>query len=132
MERNLRAPLAGIRRVAKEQGAPLPRLDVLVRTGDTPQSVRRRMVKHPPHILITTPESLYLILTSPVARDMFRTVRTVIVDEIHTLVGNKRGVHLAVSLERVVELTSQRVQRIGLSATQRPLDEVARFLGGSG
>ncbi|HSR30970.1 MAG TPA: DEAD/DEAH box helicase, partial [Anaerolineae bacterium] len=130
VERNLRAPLAGIRRVAKEQGAPLPRLDVLVRTGDTPQSVRRRMVKHPPHILITTPESLYLILTSPVARDMFRTVRTVIVDEIHTLVGNKRGVHLAVSLERVVELTSQRVQRIGLSATQRPLDEVARFLGG--
>ena len=90
--------------VAKEQGAPLPRLDVLVRTGDTPQSVRRRMVKHPPHILITTPESLYLILTSPVAREMFRTLRTLIVDEIHTLVGNKRGVHLAISLERVVEL----------------------------
>jgi ATP-dependent Lhr-like helicase len=130
VERNLRAPLAGIRRVAKEQGAPLPRLDVLVRTGDTPQSVRRQMVKHPPHILITTPESLYLILTSPVAREMFRTVRTVIVDEIHTLVGNKRGVHLAVSLERVVELAEQPVQRIGLSATQRPLDEVARFLGG--
>jgi ATP-dependent Lhr-like helicase len=131
VERNLRAPLAGIRRVAKEGGAPLPRLDVLVRTGDTPQSVRRRMVKHPPHVLITTPESLYLILTSPVARDMFRTVRTVIVDEIHTLVGNKRGVHLAVSLERVVELAGGPVQRIGLSATQRPLDEVARFLGGS-
>ena len=71
-----------------------------MRTGDTPQSARQRMVKHPPHILITTPESLYLILTSPVARDMFRTVRTVIVDEIHTLVGNKRGVHLALSLER--------------------------------
>ncbi|MFN2243146.1 MAG: DEAD/DEAH box helicase, partial [Anaerolineae bacterium] len=143
VERNLRAPLAGIRRVAKEQGAPLPRLDVLVRTGDTPQSDRRRMVKHPPHVLITTPESLYLILTSPVGRDMFRTVHTIIVDEIHTLVGNKRGVHLAISLERVVELTRQRtgelaqgtgrqqpVQRIGLSATQRPLDEVARFLGG--
>jgi ATP-dependent Lhr-like helicase len=130
VERNLRSPLAGIRRVAKHQGAPLPRLDVLVRTGDTPQSVRRRMVKHPPHILITTPESLYLILTSPVARDMFRTVRTVIVDEIHTLVGNKRGVHLAVSLERVVELAGHPIQRIGLSATQRPLEEVARFLGG--
>jgi len=135
VERNLRAPLAGIRRVAQEQGAPLPRLDVLVRTGDTPQSVRQRMVKHPPHILITTPESLYLILTSPAAREMFRTVRTVIVDEIHTLVGNKRGVHLAVSLERVVEIAAQPpvggpVQRIGLSATQRPLDEVARFLGG--
>ncbi|MEJ2737872.1 MAG: DEAD/DEAH box helicase, partial [Anaerolineae bacterium] len=130
VERNLRAPLAGIRRLAKEQGAPLPRLDVLVRTGDTPQSVRRRMVKRPPHILITTPESLYLILTSPVAREMFRTVRTVIVDEIHTLVGNKRGVHLALSLERVVELAGAPIQRIGLSATQRPLDEVARFLGG--
>ena len=135
VERNLRAPLAGIRRVAKEQRAPLPRLDVMVRTGDTPQSDRRRMVKHPPHVLITTPESLYLILTSPVARDMFRTVRTIIVDEIHTLVGNKRGVHLAISLERVEQLAHQRgaqqpVQRIGLSATQRPLDEVARFLGG--
>jgi ATP-dependent Lhr-like helicase len=132
VERNLRAPLAGIRRVAKEQGAPFPRLDVLVRTGDTPQSVRRRMVKHPPHVLITTPESLYLILTSPVARGMFRTVQTVIVDEIHTLVGNKRGVHLAVSLERVLELAGHPIQRIGLSATQRPLDEVARFLGGYG
>ncbi len=130
VERNLRAPLAGIRRVAEEQGSHLPRLSVLVRTGDTPQSVRRQMVKHPPHILITTPESLYLILTSPVAREMFRTVRTLIVDEIHTLVGNKRGVHLAVSLERVVELAGRPIQRIGLSATQRPLDEVARFLGG--
>jgi len=130
VERNLRAPLAGIRRAAEEVGTPLPRLDVLVRTGDTPQSVRRRMVKHPPHILITTPESLYLILTSPVARDMFRSVHTIIVDEIHTLVGNKRGAHLAVSLERVQELVGQPIQRIGLSATQRPLDEVARFLGG--
>ncbi len=130
VERNLRAPLAGIRRVAEEQGSALPRLSVLVRTGDTPQSVRRQMVKHPPQVLITTPESLYLILTSPVAREMFRTVRTLIVDEIHTLVGNKRGVHLAVSLERVVELAGHPIQRIGLSATQRPLDEVARFLGG--
>jgi ATP-dependent Lhr-like helicase len=130
VERNLRAPLFGIRHAAEEMGAPLPKLDVLVRTGDTPQSVRQRMVKHPPHVLITTPESLYLILTSPVARDMFRTVRTLIVDEIHTLVGNKRGVHLALSLERVEELTEQPIQRIGLSATQRPLEEVACFLGG--
>jgi len=131
VERNLRAPLAGIGRVAKEQGAPLPPLSVTVRTGDTPQSARQQMVKHPPDILITTPESLYLILTSPLARGMFRTVRTVIVDEIHTLVGNKRGVHLALSLERVVELAGHPIHRIGLSATQRPLDEVARFLGGA-
>ena len=130
VERNLRVPLAGTRRVAKEMDSPLPRLEVLVRTGDTPQSARRRMAKHPPHVLITTPESLYLILTSPVAREMFRTLRTVIVDEIHTLVGNKRGVHLALSLERAVELAEGPVQRIGLSATQRPLEEVARFLGG--
>ncbi|MGD8625654.1 MAG: DEAD/DEAH box helicase, partial [Anaerolineae bacterium] len=130
VERNLRAPLAGIRRTAKEADQPLPRLEVMVRTGDTPQSARRRMAKHPPSILITTPESLYLILTSPVAREMFRSVHTVILDEIHTLVGNKRGVHLAVSLERVVELAGGPLQRIGLSATQRPLDEVARFLGG--
>lgn len=130
VERNLRLPLAGIRRVAQEQGAPLPRLSVLVRTGDTPQSARQQMAKHPPHILITTPESLYLILTSPVARRMFGAVQTVIVDEIHTLVGTKRGVHLALSLERVVDLAGGPVQRIGLSATQRPLDEVARFLGG--
>jgi ATP-dependent Lhr-like helicase len=130
VQRNLRVPLAGIHRVAEEQGTPLPRLDVLVRTGDTPSSARQQMAKHPPPILITTPESLYLLLTSPLARGMFRTVRTVIVDEIHTLVGNKRGAHLAVSLERVVELAGGPVQRIGLSATQRPLDEVARFLGG--
>jgi ATP-dependent Lhr-like helicase len=130
IERNLRTPLAGIRRTAESLGEPLPRIQVLVRTGDTPQSDRRRMVKHPPHILITTPESLYLILTSPVARDMFRWLHTVIVDEIHTLVGNKRGVHLALSLERAVELAEGPIQRIGLSATQRPLEEVARFLGG--
>ncbi len=130
VERNLRLPLAGIRRAAEEMDQALPRLDVLVRTGDTPQAARQRMAKHPPHILITTPESLYLILTSPVARDMFRTLRTVIVDEIHTLVSSKRGVHLALSLERLLELNGGPVQRIGLSATQRPLEEVARFLGG--
>jgi ATP-dependent Lhr-like helicase len=130
IERNLRAPLAGIRQAAKELGQPLPALRVAVRTGDTPQSARAAMLRHPPQILITTPESLYLLLTSLRARDTLRTVRTVIVDEIHTLCGNKRGVHLALSLERLEALTGRTVQRIGLSATQKPLEEVARFLGG--
>ncbi|MCC6191009.1 MAG: DEAD/DEAH box helicase [Anaerolineales bacterium] len=130
IERNLRAPLDGIRAAAERLGQPLPPLHVAVRTGDTPQSVRAQMVKRPPHILITTPESLYLILTSPRARAMFRTIRSVIVDEIHTLVGNKRGAHLALSLERLAHLAQKPVQRIGLSATIRPLDEAARFLGG--
>ena len=131
IHRNLRLPLAGIRRVAGELGLDLPPIRVAVRSGDTPQRERQAMVRQPPHILITTPESFYLLLTSPRAREMFRTVRTVIVDEIHTLAGNKRGVHLALSLERLQHLASQPVQRLGLSATIRPLDEVARFLGGS-
>lgn len=130
IQRNLRVPLAGIARAAERLGAPLPSLDVLVRTGDTPASVRQRMAKRPPPVLITTPESLYLLLTSPIARRMFSDVSTVIVDEIHTLVGTKRGVHLALSLERVEELSRVPPQRIGLSATQRPLEEVSRFLGG--
>ena len=130
IERNLRHPLEGIRETAERLKIDLPALRVAVRTGDTPQSLRAAMVKHPPHILITTPESLYLMLTSPCARAMFRATRTVIVDEIHTLCGNKRGVHLALSLERLEHLAEQRVQRIGLSATIKPLDEVARFLGG--
>ena len=130
IERNLRVPLAGIRHVAHRQGQYLPELRVAVRTGDTPQNARLAMLKHPPHILITTPESLYLMLTGPRAREMFRTVRTVIVDEIHTMCGNKRGVHLSLSLERLQHIADQPVQRLGLSATQRPLEEVARFLGG--
>ncbi|MBM3134210.1 MAG: DEAD/DEAH box helicase, partial [Chloroflexi bacterium] len=130
IERNLRVPLAGIRHVAHRQRQYLPELRVAVRTGDTPQNARLAMLKHPPHILITTPESLYLMLTGPRAREMFRTVRTVIVDEIHTMCGNKRGVHLSLSLERLQHIADQPVQRIGLSATQRPLAEVARFLGG--
>ncbi len=132
IERNLRAPLEGIRAVAARQGQPLPAIRVAVRTGDTPQSMRAQMLKHPPHILITTPESLYLILTSPVARQMLRSVRSVIVDEIHTLAGNKRGAHLALSLERLTHLAARprSAQRIGLSATIRPLEEAARFLGG--
>ncbi|MBI4785684.1 MAG: DEAD/DEAH box helicase [Chloroflexi bacterium] len=130
IERNLRVPLEGIREVAARMGDELPELRVAVRTGDTPSHARAAMLKKPPHILITTPESLYLMLTSPKAREIFRTVRTVIVDEIHTLSGNKRGVHLSLSLERLEHLAAQRIQRIGLSATIKPLDEVARFLGG--
>ena len=132
IQRNLRIPLAGVRRTAGALGLDWPHLEVAVRSGDTPQRERRAMLSHPPHILITTPESLYLMLTSPRAREMFRTVRTAIVDEIHTLAGDKRGVHLSLSLERLQHLADQPIQRIGLSATIRPLDEVARFLGGSG
>ena len=129
IERNLRLPLEGIRQVASERGETLPEITAEVRTGDTPSSVRARIVRRPPHILITTPESLYLLLTSPQARNILRTVRTVIVDEIHSLSGTKRGVHLALSLERLEKLSPE-FQRIGLSATQKPLEEVARFLGG--
>ena len=128
--RNLREPLAGIRLTASQMGQSLPPLHHAVRTGDTPSSARQRMVRRPPHILITTPESLYLILTSVRAREMLASVHTVIVDEIHTLCGNKRGVHLTLSLERLRALTGRPFQRIGLSATQRPLEEVARFLTG--
>lgn len=130
IERNLRAPLEGIRAAAAQRGIALEPLRVAVRTGDTPAPVRAAMIARPPHILITTPESLYLVLTSPRAREVLRSVRSVIVDEIHTLCGTKRGVHLALSLERLEHLVGSPVQRIGLSATIRPLVEVARFLGG--
>ncbi len=130
IHRNLRVPLAGIRVKADDMGLDLPDIRVAVRSGDTPQRDRQAMLREPPHILITTPESLYLLLSSPKAREMFRTVQTVIVDEIHTLAGNKRGVHLALSLERLQHLAEHPFQRIGLSATIEPLDEAARFLGG--
>lgn len=130
VERNLRVPLEGVRATAAQEKIHLPHIRVAVRTGDTPSKVRADMLKHPPHILITTPESLYLMLTSPRARELFRTTRTVILDEIHTLAGNKRGVHLALTLERLQNIALQPVQRIGLSATIKPLQEVARFLGG--
>lgn len=130
IERNLQTPLQGIREFAAQQKIQLPRIRVAVRTGDTPAKDRAAMLKYPPHILITTPESLYLMLTSPRARELFRTTRTVIVDEIHMLAGDKRGVHLALSLERLQRIANQSVQRIGLSATIQPLDEVAKFLGG--
>ncbi len=131
VERNLRAPLAGIAALARKQGYDPRDVHVGIRSGDTPQRERARMKRHPPDILITTPESLYLMLTSQVGR-ILAGVQTVIVDEIHSVVGTKRGTHLALSLERLEWLRQgQRpLQRIGLSATQRPLEEVARYLGG--
>jgi ATP-dependent Lhr-like helicase len=131
VERNLRAPLAGIRLAAERLGEPAPQIEVGVRTGDTPADERRRLVRNPPDILITTPESLYLILTSQ-ASEILRGVEHVIVDEIHALAGTKRGAHLALSLERLEKLTARPPQRIGLSATQRPVETIARFLGGIG
>src|SRR5437588_251315 len=129
VDRNLRAPLAGIALQGERAGQHLPTLRTATRTGDTPASDRRDIVRHPPDVLITTPESLYLMLTSS-AREILRSVEHVIVDEIHAVAGSKRGSHLALSLERLERLTPTPPQRIGLSATQRPLDEIARFLGG--
>ena len=129
VERNLREPLAGIAREAERSSETVYLPSVAIRTGDTPAADRARMARRPPDILITTPESLFLILTSK-AQAMLASVEVAIIDEIHALVGNKRGAHLALSLERLAELAPRRVQRIGLSATQRPLETVARFLGG--
>ena len=129
VERNLRSPLAGMANMARRMGVPFREPEISVRTGDTPQRERARFARHPADILITTPESLYLILTSQAA-EALRTVETVIIDEIHALVPTKRGAHLALTLERLQALTGKPLQRIGLSATQRPLEEVARFLGG--
>jgi ATP-dependent Lhr-like helicase len=136
VERNLKAPIAGVRAVAQREGTDHHLPLVGVRSGDTPATERARLTRDPPDILITTPESLYLLLTSR-ARDTLRTVQTVIVDEIHALAATKRGSHLFVSLERLERLRRQNepnaapLQRIGLSATQRPLDEIARLLGGA-
>src|SRR5262245_10565988 len=130
VERNLRAPLAGIAHVAEARGETFLTPAIAIRTGDTPQTERARFQREPADILITTPESLYLLLTSN-ARDALRSIDTIIVDEIHALVPTKRGVHMALSLERLEALCERPPQRIGLSATQRPLDEVARFLGGA-
>ena len=127
--RNLQAPLAGIADEAARLGLRLPELRTATRTGDTAAGERRAMVRRPPDILITTPESLYLLLTSQAA-SILRSVEHVIVDEIHAVAATKRGAHLALSLERLEEITARSPQRIGLSATQRPLDELARFLGG--
>ncbi|HEY5078009.1 MAG TPA: DEAD/DEAH box helicase, partial [Acidimicrobiia bacterium] len=131
VEKNLRAPLSGITLAAERLGAPFDAPTVAMRTGDTSGKERQQLVRNPPDILITTPESLYLMLTSR-ARDTLRGVQTVIIDEIHALAPTKRGAHLMLSLERLEAITDAPPQRIGLSATQRPLDEIARFLGGYG
>nr|WP_232835503.1 DEAD/DEAH box helicase [Actinocorallia populi] len=130
VERNLRAPLAGIRAASRRLGLPEPEIQVGVRSGDTPAAERRRLAVRPPDILITTPESLFLMLTSR-ARESLRGVETVIVDEVHAVAATKRGAHLALSLERLDALLPAPARRVGLSATVRPLDEVAAFLGGA-
>ncbi len=137
IERNLRAPLTGIALAATRLGTEPPHISVASRTGDTPADDRRQIARHPPDILITTPESLYLMLTSA-AREVLRAVEVVIIDEVHAIAGSKRGAHLALSLERLEALratdedAAPPMQRIGLSATQRPLETIARFLGGIG
>ena len=130
VQRNLEAPLAQLKQRFEKSGQAFPDIRVAVRTGDTPASQRARMLRKSPHILITTPESLHILLTSVRGRGMFSALRAVIVDEIHALAGGKRGSHLALTLERLERVCEQSPQRIGLSATQRPLDEIARFLGG--
>lgn len=140
IHKNLAEPRRGIRDLAGQQGIELPRITAAVRTGDTTASERAAMVRRPPHILVTTPESLYLLLTAERTRQMLRSVRTVIVDEIHAVIGTRRGAHLALSLERLEALCASNVgadvsrpvlQRIGLSATQKPVEEVARYLVGA-
>jgi ATP-dependent Lhr-like helicase len=133
IEKNLREPLKQIMSLAEAEGLFLqfPEIRVAVRSGDTPAAERRLMVKRPPHILITTPESLYILLTSEKGRHILRTTETVIVDEIHAVAGDKRGAHLALSLERLEALTEKPFQRIGLSATQKPVEEIARLLVGT-
>lgn len=130
IQRNLEGPLAELRQRFALAGKAFPEIRVAVRTGDTPASARARMLRKTPHILITTPESLHIMLTTVRGRGMFHAVRAVIVDEIHAIAGTKRGSHLALTLERLEHQSERPPQRIGLSATQRPLDEIARFLGG--
>src|SRR6185503_1403273 len=132
IQKNLRQPLAEIGEAALQAGLLMPELRVLVRTGDTPMADRQQMLRRPPHILVTTPESLFILLTAEKSRHLLQTVRSVIVDEIHALAPNKRGSHLSLSLERLAALTEKPLLRIGLSATQKPIAEVARFLVGTG
>ncbi|MDN3557833.1 DEAD/DEAH box helicase [Halomonas maura] len=132
IQRNLQAPLAGIAETLAVRGLSAPEIRAWVRTGDTPPAERERMRKRPPHIVVTTPESLYLLLTSASGRRMLAGVHTVIVDEIHAVAATKRGAHLALSLERLAGLTGVAPQRIGLSATQEPVETVADFLTGGG
>jgi ATP-dependent Lhr-like helicase len=131
IHKNLAEPRRGIRKLLQELGLPQVDIRAAVRTGDTPSSERQAMVRRPPHILVTTPESLYLLLTSDGGRKLLRTTRTLIVDEIHAVVDNRRGSHLAISVERLAHLVGGKLTRIGLSATQKPIEEVARFLVGT-
>jgi ATP-dependent Lhr-like helicase len=130
IHKNLAIPRRGIAQLAAELGLPAPRITAAVRTGDTTSSERARIIRTPPHILVTTPESLFLLLTADRSRQMLRTVHTVIVDEIHAVIGTRRGAHLALSLERLQQAAQSPLVRIGLSATQRPIETVARYLVG--
>ncbi|MCG8370390.1 MAG: DEAD/DEAH box helicase, partial [Proteobacteria bacterium] len=131
IQKNLQVPLVGIRDCLLEHGLPDVEVHAWVRTGDTPQWERQKAARTPPHILVTTPESAYILLTSGSGRNMLRTVRTVIVDEIHALAGNKRGAHLSLSLERLEALTEHELTRVGCSATQKPIENMAKFLLGA-
>lgn len=130
IQKNLQEPLEGISAAARELGLTPPEIRVVVRTGDTLPAQRQAMLKKPPHILVTTPESLFILLTTSKSREFLRGVRTVIVDEIHAVARDKRGAHLAITLERLDALCETKSQRIGLSATQRPVERVAQFLVG--
>src|SRR5580693_3369362 len=131
IHKNLEEPLADIQAAFRAAGNGDIVVRAEVRTGDTPAAKRQAILRRPPHILVTTPESLYLLLTSISGRKMLRTVRALIVDEIHAIIGNRRGSHLALSMERLTALAGGPLQRIGLSATQKPIEEVAEFLVGS-
>ena len=130
IHKNLEQPLAAIREALRAKGRDVD-IRAEVRTGDTPAAKRQSIIRKPPHILVTTPESFYLLLTSESGRRLLAPVRTLIVDEIHAVVGNRRGSHLALSIERLAALVKHPLQRIGLSATQKPIEEVARFLAGT-
>jgi ATP-dependent Lhr-like helicase len=131
IHKNLAEPRREIRALAEAMGYPGTKITAAVRSGDTPQAERAAMLRTPPHILVTTPESLYLLLTAARSREILKTARAVIVDEIHAVLQSRRGAHLALSLERLDHVCGRKLQRIGLSATQKPIDEVARFLTSS-
>src|SRR3954463_5424648 len=128
IHKNLAEPRRQIREIAESLGLPPVRITAAVRSGDTPQAERAAMLRKPPHILVTTPESLYLLLTAERSRDMLRTATTVIVDEIHAVLQSRRGAHLALSLERLDHVCGRKLQRIGLSATQKPIETVRKYL----
>ena len=131
IHKNLAEPRRGIRQLAEQEGVQVPRITAAVRTGDTPQRERTAMLKTPPHILVTTPESLYLLLTAERSREMLKTARTLVVDEIHAVIGTRRGAHLAMTIERLQQVVTGPLLRLGLSATQKPIEEVARYLVGT-